>query len=241
MEVSQAEGQACLCHSYHTCLLSASVPFLLHSVLSPLLFPPLLSSSSPFSSLHFSPFSSLSLLQFLHLSMLLLLSLSRVWLFCSRFGISYIYFTMNLKLKDCGIETYLRQIIPGILEVPARLYCILLLENLGRKCSLFVNLILSTISCFFLLFLPQGTTCQGLPPVRSLPGLPGVSYLGWLAKHMGGGFLHVSFAPTKEAPAPKTVRICIQSPERGTQAIPNIVILVCEGRQPLGLHSSPHR
>nr|XP_048280033.1 solute carrier family 22 member 14 isoform X2 [Myodes glareolus] len=74
---------------------------------------------------------------------------------CVWFVISYIYFTMNLKLKDCGIETYLRQIIPGILEVPARLYCILLLENLGRKCSLFVNLILSTISCFFLLFLPQ--------------------------------------------------------------------------------------
>nr|XP_048280034.1 solute carrier family 22 member 14 isoform X3 [Myodes glareolus] len=76
--------------------------------------------------------------------------ISNIW-----FVISYIYFTMNLKLKDCGIETYLRQIIPGILEVPARLYCILLLENLGRKCSLFVNLILSTISCFFLLFLPQ--------------------------------------------------------------------------------------
>ncbi|XP_041533378.1 solute carrier family 22 member 14-like [Microtus oregoni] len=74
---------------------------------------------------------------------------------CVWFSISYIYFTLNLKLKDCGIETFLIQIIPGILEVPACLYCIVLLENLGRKCSLFANLILATISCFFLLFLTQ--------------------------------------------------------------------------------------
>ncbi|XP_041533506.1 solute carrier family 22 member 14 [Microtus oregoni] len=79
---------------------------------------------------------------------------------CVWFSISYIYFTLNLKLKDCGIETFLIQIIPGILEVPARLYCLVLLEILGRKCSLFANLILATISCFFLLFLTQGTTCQ---------------------------------------------------------------------------------
>ncbi|XP_038179677.1 solute carrier family 22 member 14 [Arvicola amphibius] len=74
---------------------------------------------------------------------------------CVWFSISYVYFTLNLKLKDCRIETYLRQIIPGILEVPAHLSCIILLENLGRKCGLFVSLILATISCLFLLFLPQ--------------------------------------------------------------------------------------
>ncbi|KAM7336845.1 hypothetical protein ACRRTK_002964 [Alexandromys fortis] len=74
---------------------------------------------------------------------------------CVWFSISYSFFTLNLKLKDCGIETYLIQIIPGILGVSARLYCIVLLENLGRKCTLFLNLILATISCFFLLFLTQ--------------------------------------------------------------------------------------
>ncbi|CAO2633243.1 Solute carrier family 22 member 14 [Lemmus lemmus] len=91
-----------------------------------------------------------------HLSiLLLLLSLSLALLLsCSRFAISYVYFTLSLKLKDCGVENYLRQMIPGILEVPARLSCIILLENLGRKCSIFVNLILATISCLFLLFLP---------------------------------------------------------------------------------------
>ncbi|XP_005348268.1 solute carrier family 22 member 14 [Microtus ochrogaster] len=74
---------------------------------------------------------------------------------CMWFSISYIYFTLGLKLKDYGIENYLRQMLPGTLEVPARLYCIVLLENLGRKCTLFANLILATISCFFLLFLSQ--------------------------------------------------------------------------------------
>ncbi|XP_057624408.1 solute carrier family 22 member 14-like [Chionomys nivalis] len=74
---------------------------------------------------------------------------------CMWFSISYSYFTLGLKLKDCGIENYLRQMLPGTLEVPARLFCLVLLKNLGRKCTLFANLILATISCFFLLFLPQ--------------------------------------------------------------------------------------
>ncbi|XP_036049560.1 LOW QUALITY PROTEIN: solute carrier family 22 member 14 [Onychomys torridus] len=78
------------------------------------------------------------------------LSVACVW-----FTVTYIYFTLSLKMKDFGVDTYFRQVIPGILEVPARLCCIVLLEHLGRKCSLFLSLILAAIMCLFLLFLPQ--------------------------------------------------------------------------------------
>ncbi|XP_059124859.1 solute carrier family 22 member 14 isoform X2 [Peromyscus eremicus] len=76
--------------------------------------------------------------------------ISNIW-----FTVSYIYFTLSLKMKDLGVDIYFRQVIPGIVEVPARLCCIVLLEHLGRKCSLFLSLILVAIMCLFLLFLPQ--------------------------------------------------------------------------------------
>ncbi|XP_042137971.1 solute carrier family 22 member 14 [Peromyscus maniculatus bairdii] len=79
-----------------------------------------------------------------------ILSMACVW-----FTISYIYFTLSLKMKDFGVDIYFQQAIPGILEVPARLCCLVLLEHLGRKCSLFLSLILAAIMCLFLLFLPQ--------------------------------------------------------------------------------------
>lgn len=95
------------------------------------------------------------------LPLLLLLSLSlAILLFCSRYTVSYIYLTLSLKMKDLGIDNYFRQVIPGIMEVPARLSCVVLLEYFGRKCSLYLSLTLATVFCLFLLFLPQGTTCQ---------------------------------------------------------------------------------
>ncbi|XP_050996291.1 solute carrier family 22 member 14 [Acomys russatus] len=74
---------------------------------------------------------------------------------CAWFTISYIYFTLSLKIKDSGADIYFRQVVPSILEVPARLCCIFLLENFGRKWSLYLGLILITIVCLFLLFLHQ--------------------------------------------------------------------------------------
>ncbi|XP_040596250.1 solute carrier family 22 member 14 [Mesocricetus auratus] len=74
---------------------------------------------------------------------------------CVWYSVSYIYLTLSLKMKDFGVDNYVRYVIPGILEVPARLCCIVLLEYFGRKCSLFLSLTLATIICLFLLFLPQ--------------------------------------------------------------------------------------
>lgn len=180
MEVAQAWGQSqfvsFLPHTSSLCLCPVppetqpSLPFsLLPSPSSPRL--PL---APPSSSSHAIP-PSVSILLLLSLSLALLL-------FCSRFTISYIYFTLSLKMKDFGVDIYFQQAIPGILEVPARLCCLVLLEHLGRKCSLFLSLILAAIMCLFLLFLPQGTTCKRPPPDLSLlQGLPSVSYLGWPA------------------------------------------------------------
>ncbi|CAH6777536.1 solute carrier family 22 member 14 [Phodopus roborovskii] len=79
-----------------------------------------------------------------------ILSMACVW-----YTVSYIYITLSMKMKDLGVDNYFRQVIPGILEVPARLCCIVLLEHFGRKCSLFLSLTLATIICLLLLFLPQ--------------------------------------------------------------------------------------
>ncbi|ERE76397.1 solute carrier family 22 member 14-like protein [Cricetulus griseus] len=78
------------------------------------------------------------------------LSMACVW-----YTVSYIYLTLSLKMKDLGIDNYFRQVIPGIMEVPARLSCVVLLEYFGRKCSLYLSLTLATVFCLFLLFLPQ--------------------------------------------------------------------------------------
>ncbi|XP_071471965.1 solute carrier family 22 member 14 [Marmota flaviventris] len=75
---------------------------------------------------------------------------------CVWLTISYSYFTLSLKLRDFGVSIHFRQAIPGILEVPARLCSIVLLEQMGRKWSLAVILIQTAFMCFLTLFLPQG-------------------------------------------------------------------------------------
>ncbi|XP_052045435.1 solute carrier family 22 member 14 [Apodemus sylvaticus] len=74
---------------------------------------------------------------------------------CVWFTVSYISFTLSLKMKDFGLDIYFVQVIPSILAVPARLCCVILLEYLGRKWSLNLTLFLVTFTCLFLLFLPE--------------------------------------------------------------------------------------
>ncbi|XP_062971443.1 solute carrier family 22 member 14 [Cynocephalus volans] len=75
---------------------------------------------------------------------------------CVWFTISYCYFTLSLKMRDFDVSIHFRQLFPSILEVPARLCCILLLERIGRKWSLAVTVIQAAILCCLLLFLPAG-------------------------------------------------------------------------------------
>ncbi|GAB5576960.1 solute carrier family 22 member 14 isoform X4 [Prionailurus iriomotensis] len=73
---------------------------------------------------------------------------------CVWFTVSYSYFTLCFKLKDFAMNIHFRQVIPGIMEVPARLCCIFLLEQIGRKWSLVVSLFQGTLMCLLILILP---------------------------------------------------------------------------------------
>ncbi|XP_069929128.1 solute carrier family 22 member 14 isoform X2 [Oryctolagus cuniculus] len=74
---------------------------------------------------------------------------------CVWFTIAYSYFTLSLKLRDFGASLYLRQVVPAVMELPARLSCIFLLEQLGRKWSLALSLLQASILSLLLIVLPQ--------------------------------------------------------------------------------------
>ncbi|XP_034340194.1 solute carrier family 22 member 14 isoform X1 [Arvicanthis niloticus] len=74
---------------------------------------------------------------------------------CVWFTVSYISFTLSLKMNDFGLDIYFVQVVPSIAAVPARLCCIILLEYFGRKWTLNLTLFLVTFMCLFLLFLPE--------------------------------------------------------------------------------------
>ncbi|KAM9601163.1 solute carrier family 22 member 14 [Trichechus inunguis] len=80
---------------------------------------------------------------------------------CLWFSVGYTYLTLSFKMKDFGVSPYARQMIPSLLEVPARLCCILLLEHLGRKWTLAMTLLQSSLVCLLVLLLPRG------PPASS--------------------------------------------------------------------------
>lgn len=63
------------------------------------------------------------------------------------------------------MNIYFRQVIPSIMEVPARLCCIFLLEQMGRKWSLIATLFQGTMMCLLILIIPSGTAH---PPGRTL-------------------------------------------------------------------------
>nr|XP_060494248.1 solute carrier family 22 member 14 isoform X3 [Panthera onca] len=73
---------------------------------------------------------------------------------CVWFTVSYSYFTLCFKLKDFAMNIRFGQVIPGIVEVPARLCCIFLLEQIGRKWSLVASLFQGTLTCLLILILP---------------------------------------------------------------------------------------
>uniref|UniRef100_H2QMB1 Solute carrier family 22 member 14 n=1 Tax=Pan troglodytes TaxID=9598 RepID=H2QMB1_PANTR len=75
---------------------------------------------------------------------------------CVWFTVSYTYFTLNLRMRELGVSVHFRHMVPSIMEVPARLCCIFLLQQIGRKWSLAVTLLQAIIWCLLLLFLPEG-------------------------------------------------------------------------------------
>ncbi|KAI4532134.1 hypothetical protein MG293_017399 [Ovis ammon polii] len=71
------------------------------------------------------------------------------------FAVGCNYYMLSLKIKELGVDTYLTQLIPGIMEVPARLCCIFLIEQLKRRRTLIVALFQGAIMCFLSLTLPS--------------------------------------------------------------------------------------
>uniref|UniRef100_A0A2K5HSL5 Major facilitator superfamily (MFS) profile domain-containing protein n=1 Tax=Colobus angolensis palliatus TaxID=336983 RepID=A0A2K5HSL5_COLAP len=76
---------------------------------------------------------------------------------CVWFTVSYTYFTLSLRMRELGVSVHFRHVVPSIMEVSARLCCIFLLQQIGRKWSLAVTLLQTIIWCLLLLFLSEGT------------------------------------------------------------------------------------
>ncbi|XP_025726768.1 solute carrier family 22 member 14 isoform X1 [Callorhinus ursinus] len=74
---------------------------------------------------------------------------------CVCFTVGYSYFTLSLKLKNLGVDLHFTQVILGIMEVPACLCCIFLLEQMGRKWSLIATLFQGSLMCLLVLILPS--------------------------------------------------------------------------------------
>ncbi|KAB0390537.1 hypothetical protein E2I00_017556 [Balaenoptera physalus] len=72
----------------------------------------------------------------------------------SRFAIGCNYYMLSLRMKELGVNTHFAQVIPGMMEVPARLCCVFLLEQLKRKRSLVLTFLQGALTCFLSLLLP---------------------------------------------------------------------------------------
>ncbi|XP_023087605.1 solute carrier family 22 member 14 [Piliocolobus tephrosceles] len=74
---------------------------------------------------------------------------------CVWFTVSYTYFTLSLRMRELGVSVHFRHVVSSIMEVSARLCCIFLLQQIGRKWSLAVTLLQTIIWCLLLLFLSE--------------------------------------------------------------------------------------
>uniref|UniRef100_M3XU54 Solute carrier family 22 member 14 n=1 Tax=Mustela putorius furo TaxID=9669 RepID=M3XU54_MUSPF len=95
---------------------------------------------------------------------------------CVWFTVGYSYFMLILKLKDLGINIHFTRVIPSIVEVPARLCCIFLLEQIGRKWSLIVTTFQGSLMCLLVLILPSGKCLlSGTSPRKNNLSVKGLS------------------------------------------------------------------
>ncbi|XP_024612634.1 solute carrier family 22 member 14 [Neophocaena asiaeorientalis asiaeorientalis] len=82
---------------------------------------------------------------------------------CSmRFAIVCNYYMLSLRMKELGVNIHFTHVIPGMMEVPARLCCIFLLEQLNRKRSLILTFFQGALMCFLSLLLPSGEVGRAL-------------------------------------------------------------------------------
>lgn len=109
------------------------------------------------------------------------------------------------------MNIYFRQVIPSIMEVPARLCCIFLLEQMGRKWSLIATLFQGTMMCLLILIIPSGTAHppgRTLQPSSFLDPLPRASCPVQPTRHLGVSLLQPWPTYPAEAPAPPEQEHC---------------------------------
>ncbi|XP_041669697.1 solute carrier family 22 member 13-like [Cheilinus undulatus] len=78
------------------------------------------------------------------------LIMSFVW-----FATSLMYYGLSLNVGNFGLDIYLTQFIFGLVELPARLGCLPLLQRFGRKICQAVMLFLGGAACLVILAIPE--------------------------------------------------------------------------------------
>lgn len=66
------------------------------------------------------------------------------------------YYGISLNVGGFGLDIYLTQFIFGLVELPARLGCLPLLQRLGRRICQTVFLILGGVACLVIVAIPEG-------------------------------------------------------------------------------------
>ncbi|EPY86841.1 hypothetical protein CB1_000295001 [Camelus ferus] len=71
------------------------------------------------------------------------------------FAVGYNCHMLSFRIRKLGVNIYFTQVIPRLMELPARLCCVFLLEQFKRKQSLSLTLFQGTLMCFLSLILPS--------------------------------------------------------------------------------------
>lgn len=82
------------------------------------------------------------------------------------------YYGLSLNVGNFGLDIYLTQFIFGVVELPARLGSLPLLQRLGRKIIQAAVLVFGGCACLALIVIPKGTIFTFLSRIfRSSPNI----------------------------------------------------------------------
>ena len=74
-----------------------------------------------------------------------------------RFSTSLLYYGLTLNTGGFGLDLYLTQFIFGVVEIPAILSSLFLMQHFGRKIPQAGFLFFGGVTCFMVLAIPKGT------------------------------------------------------------------------------------
>ena len=75
----------------------------------------------------------------------------------TRFSTSLLYYGLTLNTGGFGLNLYLTQFIFGVVEIPAILSCLFLIQHFGRKITQAGFLFFGGVACLMVLAIPKGT------------------------------------------------------------------------------------